>query len=285
MAELCYITTCMGRLAHLRETLPRIAGQPGVECVVVDYACPDHAGDWVEATFPQVRVVRVEGETLFNRSRARNLGAAAAQTPWLGFFDADLRIDAGFSAAVLPLLKPGHYFRPAPVTDQTHGALIVSRSDFEAMGGYDETYAGWGSEDIDIVEALKFEGVKSANFPGALLDEIPHSNELRSKFQKVQDLWLQGQINSIYRGVKSDVRRLVDRRLTSAETASIYAEVARVLNETYQRDRFSPSWIRINLEAFKLPPSPVFDAGAITRVERSVTYKVTLRKAAVEPVA
>lgn len=144
MAELCYITTCMGRLAHLRQTLPRIAGQPDVECVVVDYSCPDRAGDWVEANFPQVRVGRRRSEVPGARAVEQRLSLDADDAPWLAFFDADVLIDPGFSATILPTLKPGHYFCPHPMTTQTFGALVVQRGDFDAMGGYDETFAGWG---------------------------------------------------------------------------------------------------------------------------------------------
>ncbi|HEX7775909.1 MAG TPA: glycosyltransferase family A protein [Parvibaculum sp.] len=285
MAEICCITTCMGRLEHLKQTLPRTVAQPGVSVVVVDYSCPDGAGDWVEANFPQVRVVRVEGETLFSRSRARNLGAAATDAPWLAFLDADVLIDPGFFDAVRPLLRPGRFYSPHPAALQTYGALIVERSAVVAAGGDDETFVGWGSEDIDVLEALRFEGLKAAQFPGGLLGEIPHSNELRTAVQSHQDLWFQGQINSVYRGIKSDFRRLLNRKLTADETRLIYAEVSRVLIETEKMDRFAPSWIRINLDAFGLQPSPIFDQTAITQVERSITYKIRLEKQAADGVA
>lgn len=129
------------------------------------------------------------------------------------------------------------------------------------------------------MQALQFERLKQSSFPGALLSEIPHSNESRVQFQSVQDQWLQGQINSVYRGIKFDLRRLLARRLTSAETAPIYAEVRRVLLHTENRDRHAPSWIKINLDAFRLQPSPLFDREEVsTYVERSIAYKVRLEK-------
>jgi glycosyltransferase involved in cell wall biosynthesis len=280
MAEICCITTCMGRLEHLKQSLPRIANQPDVSVVVVDYSCPDGAGAWVEANFPQVRVVRVEGETVFSRSRARNIGAAAADAPWLAFVDADVLVDPGFSTTVRPLLKPGRFYRPHPTAPQTFGFVIVERSAFEAMGGYDETFVGWGSEDTDMLQMLEFERLQPTHFPGSLLDEIPHTNELRAKFQGGDDLWLRGQINSVYRGIKTDFRRLLNRRLTADERLSIYAEISRVLTQTDKMDRFAPSWIRINLDTFGLQPSPIFDQNAITQIERSVTYKVRFPKPA-----
>ena len=153
MSQLTYITTCKGRLAHLQQSLPRAVGQ-GIPCVVVDYSCPEGAANWVEANFPQVAVIRVEGEAEFNASRARNLGAAAARTPWLGFFDADILLDPTFAKMIAPKLTSGQFYRASPLTRQTWGSIVCAREDFGAAGGYDETYAGWGGEDDDLIRAL-----------------------------------------------------------------------------------------------------------------------------------
>ena len=40
MAFITFITTCRGRLAHLRETLPSFAAQPDAAVIVVDYRLP-----------------------------------------------------------------------------------------------------------------------------------------------------------------------------------------------------------------------------------------------------
>src|SRR5262245_54418958 len=89
-AALTLVTCCMGRLAHLRQSLPAMAAQPNCSCVVVDYSCPEQCGDWVAEAFPQVTVVRVPGRASYSPSAARNRGAAAADTPWFCFIDADV---------------------------------------------------------------------------------------------------------------------------------------------------------------------------------------------------
>jgi len=63
--------------------------QDGAEVVVVDYCCPERAGDWVESAFPSVQVVRADGEEGFSNWRARNLGAEVATGEILLFCDAD----------------------------------------------------------------------------------------------------------------------------------------------------------------------------------------------------
>ena len=91
MAFITFVTTCRGRLRHLRETLPTFVRQPDAAVVVVDYSCPEACGDWVEANFPHVEVVRSPDSPRFELSRARNLGAARVRSPWICFIDADTR--------------------------------------------------------------------------------------------------------------------------------------------------------------------------------------------------
>ena len=51
------ITTCMGRLDHLKQTLPRLLEQPDCEVIVVDWSCPQDTAGYVAKHFPAVNVV------------------------------------------------------------------------------------------------------------------------------------------------------------------------------------------------------------------------------------
>jgi len=73
MHEFAFVTTCKGRLHHLQQTLPLIAAQAPDEIVVVDYGCPQNSGDWVEAHFPGVKVVRTTDDPGFCLPRALDL--------------------------------------------------------------------------------------------------------------------------------------------------------------------------------------------------------------------
>jgi hypothetical protein len=226
MPRLTAITTCKGRLEHLKATLPALMAVPDLEVVVVDYDCPDRAGDWVRATWPQARVVAVAERPWFNRSEAKNLGAAAAGGDWLFFIDADIRIGAGFMQGIQGLLRPGVFLLADPRPAELWGALIVSRADFEAIGGYDEAMEDYGSEDVDILGRLMIAGVKEAGFPSGKLTVIPHDQALRTRFHAQTDIELSASINGFYRVAKGDLIRqgLV---LDLAARRALYANVRR----------------------------------------------------------
>jgi hypothetical protein len=206
VSALTIITTCKGRLAHLKDSLPAMLAS-GAHVVLVDYDCPDSAGDWVEANQPEARLVRVRDRPFFNRCEARNLGAAAADGEWLLFLDADVCPPAGFAALLEPLLTPGAYLLPEPRPAELWGAIVVSKADFDAVGGYDEAFEGWGAEDVDLIERLMIAGVEERAFPGAGLRAIHHAPELRARFAPIPDVRTNGRINSLYRVAKNDLAR------------------------------------------------------------------------------
>jgi len=206
-----------------------MASQPGIECVVVDYGCPDGAADWVEARFPGVKVVRVKGVDGFNASHARNLGAQHASSPWLAFFDADILLAEDFFAKAAPLLAPGHYYRPDSVTLQTWGSFIGHREDFRRAGGYDESYAGWGGEDDDLFAMFGLLGVQPAGFPAAWVGEIAHDDELRTRYAAVKDRRMQSRMNQFYLGVKLDFIRLNGKWLERNDAAAVFSQIQQIV--------------------------------------------------------
>ena len=102
------VTTCKGRLHHLRRSLPNFLAQPDTEVIVVDYDCPDETAGVCAREFPAVRVVKVENAPRFNWARARNLGAAAARGTWIAFFDADIVMAPDFVRRLGVALETAH---------------------------------------------------------------------------------------------------------------------------------------------------------------------------------
>jgi hypothetical protein len=177
----------MGRLAHLRETLGTVANQSGTSSVVVDYSCPQHCGDWVEQSYPSVRVVRVPNQRWFCPAHARNLGAEVTDAPWLCFLDADVALAPSFAADVLPQLRPGNFYLAAPFHKELYGTVLCAKDDFVRAGGYDIVIQGYGGEDADLYARFRLLGFTEMPFPTELLRPLIHGDKLRVQHFCVKD--------------------------------------------------------------------------------------------------
>lgn len=221
-------------MPHLQQSLPLMSAQgPDCELVIVDYSCPDGTAGWVSARYPQATVVEVKGESGFHKTRALNLGARAARSPWLMFIDADVLLAPGFLAAIQPRLVAHHYLRPEPPTTDTWGTFIVSRADFLSLGGYDEVINDWGGEDDDLYFRLSvFAKCALATFPVNLLSALSHDDVARTRFLRESDRWLSQRSNAFYLHIKHDLMLLSGGYLPDpALLRSISDEVRRAVKQ------------------------------------------------------
>jgi hypothetical protein len=212
----------------------------------VDYGCPDGTAAWVAAHFPQVRVVRVTDDPGFRAARARNLGAAATQSEWIAFFDADVLLAPGLFARLVPTLAAGNYYLPDSGDPNAWGSCFVERSAFVAAGGYDEAIDGWGGEDNDLYMALGLRGVGRRFYPGALVTPIRHSDEERLRFHAAKSVPLATRLNAVYRAIKFDAMRLLSRPLELDERRSL-RERARAMVEAARAPGPAAPGVRIDL--------------------------------------
>lgn len=225
--QLCFVIPCKGRLAHLRESLPRAAAQ--APCIVVDYDCPERSGDWVAENFPDVRLLRVQNDSGFNLARARNLGAAQTRADWIVFLDADVVPSPHFAEAVAPLLDAGSFLRPSPLAKDTWGTVIVPRDAFLRAGGYDEVFSCWGVEDDDLYARLGSMRLKQVSFPATLLRAIAHDDESRVRYYEIKDRELSHRVNVCYMALKQDLQALSGIAPAIELRRALHAEVSRVL--------------------------------------------------------
>ena len=229
---LTFVTTCKGRLAHLQQSLPRLAGEAGARCVVVDYDCPDGTADWVGRNHPAVTIVRETSVPEFHIARARNLGARAATTPWLCFVDADVLVAPGFVAALQGLLQAGHFYRAAPRVHALDGTVVCAHADFVRAGGYDEVMRGWGCEDQEFCLRLQLLGLREQAFPGAFVESIEHLDAVRTRFYRDRDGRLSRAINRLYIEAKFDALRVTGELMAPADCAGIYQRIDQLLHAT-----------------------------------------------------
>jgi glycosyltransferase involved in cell wall biosynthesis len=224
MPLLSAITTCKGRLEHLKATLPTLMALPDCEVVVVDFDCPEGAGDWVAANHPAARVIRVAERPFFNIAEARNRGASAATGDWLLLTDADVLVAPGLSETIGPLLRDGLFLRPMASVAALIGTLVVARDDFVEIGGYDQVFEGWGSEDIDLMTRLVSIGRRVESLPDHLVASIPHDDAARGRFHQIADPRANVVVNALYRQAKMDLWAQ-GLRPDEAARRKIYAEL------------------------------------------------------------
>lgn len=190
------ITTCKGRLDHLKRSLPRMLELGATEVVVVDYSCPDGTGAFVREHFPTVRVVSVEGQEYFSNWRARNVGAAAATGELLLFCDADTILAPNaltWLSANLPERSFGFLKRDATThlnrtnlrlgSNQLRGFHVVPAKAFQALGGYDDVLEGYAAGgDTDLELRLMMARLKHFPIdPVIVEDVVEHGNDDRMK--------------------------------------------------------------------------------------------------------
>jgi glycosyltransferase involved in cell wall biosynthesis len=229
--KLSLITTCKGRLNYLRQTLPEMTKQEHVECVVVDYGCPQGTGDWVAEHFPQVKVVRVKDDPGFNQCRARNLGAAAATSSLFCFVDADIRLAPGFASWIGANCAAKTFLRAQPVTMDTWGTFVCRREDFWRVGGYDEVYEGYGASPEDLYLRLASAGTSERGFPATLISSIPNSDAERTAFYATNNRWWQHRINSLYLIAKLDLMKLLEEDLSIKQKEALYAQSRQAIGQ------------------------------------------------------
>lgn len=178
MPDVSIITTCKGRLHHLRRSLPFLLDQQtrhSYDVIVVDYGCPDGAFDWCrQQSDPRLKCVGVNANVAeFNLNRAMNIGAKFAKSRHLLFADCDLLLPSDHLEDGMAHMQPGvhavHYcvepsatgngpFYLHPPSSRKHGSSCVSRiyrrSTLIKLRGYDESFRGWGWNDVDLSRRL-----------------------------------------------------------------------------------------------------------------------------------
>lgn len=200
----------MGRLAHLRRTLPLLLRQPGIRYCLVDYACPDRCGAWVRRRYrEETRKGKIVVETVlaaprFNKSRAYNRGAALAirqGARFLCFLDADTRVRPGLTRWLRRHLRADRFLVAGPYARVwyvmgTGGVLVVSAREFTRSGGFDETFQGWGVEDTEMRLRLHLlSGLDFGEIPVRFFWPIAHTDWLRTRYYRIKDRLVSYQFN------------------------------------------------------------------------------------------
>lgn len=198
--QLSVVIPAYNSAALLTSTLPALdQGGGAVEIIVVDDGSTDGTPAVVDG-LGLSHPVRVLRQRQRGRAAARNAGAAAAAGPVLLFLDADVRPEPGLIDAHLRHYRGGARVGVQGRTLQAPETLTttfmratnllpdltvrrredlsplhvitrnfsVAADSFRKVGGFDEAFAGYGWEDIELGLRLRQAGVRLRYEPAAL---------------------------------------------------------------------------------------------------------------------
>ncbi len=180
------ILACMNRRERFEQTFPKLLEQAGIEeIIVIDWGAGDGIAELLQRMYdPRVSVVSVHGVSEWNLSAAYNLAARFATHETLLKVDVDYLFSDRFLDS--HPLADGEFWcgdtKRARNTNEEalSGCIIVPRSVFADIQGFNERLSGWGWEDFDLFRRLELSGLTRRPIDFDQVQHIPHDNALRA---------------------------------------------------------------------------------------------------------
>ena len=193
------ITTCKGRLDHLKQTLPSMLAQKDSEVIVVDYSCPHGTAEYVRENFKNAKVIRLENIQGFSTWRGRNAGAEQAEGEYLIFCDADTKLSPEATKLIGDILDDKSFgFFMMETTEkfvvpgarlslnQLKGFHAIPAAIFREMGGYDTAMTGYAAgADTDIEDRMRLAGYEARELNVETIEDvIQHGDTERVRYHR-----------------------------------------------------------------------------------------------------
>jgi len=196
MYRISFCTAIRNRLHHLKQTLKQNiednSSYPELQFVILDYNSDDGLTEWISTEMSfylssgKVVYYRTEDPAFFDRSHSRNLAFKLAEGDIICNIDADNFTGENFADYINNLFQstPGIFITSgkleAKIRPDFLGRIGVRKSDFLAVGGYDEKMDGYGFEDIDLINRLIRYGLSQHKInQKAFFRAVFHSDEER----------------------------------------------------------------------------------------------------------
>ncbi len=214
--DISYCTACMNRISHVKKTLVRNIKDneknDNIEFVLLDYNSSDGLEKWVKSTLRKyiktgkLKYFKTKEPLVFNRSHSRNIMFKLAQGKYICNVDADNYIGKGFTEYLLSTFKKHpNCFIVADTNREYYdirdalGRFSCRKDDFLSVGGYDESFVGYGPEDRDLYARLEKTGlIPQIILNTTFLRAIEHGNDERVKneflYKELRDFYI-AQIN------------------------------------------------------------------------------------------
>lgn len=174
----------MARLRHLLTTLKSIAAQRGasIECIIVEQSQTPEIKKFLPDWIRYVHTPVLSPNMAYSRAWAFNVGARLARANSLILHDGDLLVPEDYAAEVLRghgegyevvnvkrfifylseehskrVMEGGRLLLDSPPESvmqnaQGGGSLAMTKEAYFSIGGFDESFVGWGGEDNEFWE-------------------------------------------------------------------------------------------------------------------------------------
>ena len=164
--KLSFLTACMDRLHHLKKTYLYNISQSksisncDVEFILLNYNSSDNMDKWVKQNTQNLDVefkyLKSENAKYYSPSIAKNILGKNATGDLLCWLDADNYTETEFVKFVRNSFD-NNLDQIMKVTWSqsnagTVGRIVCSKANFMKIRGYDESFVGWGYEDVDFIE-------------------------------------------------------------------------------------------------------------------------------------
>jgi glycosyltransferase involved in cell wall biosynthesis len=179
MKALSFCTTCKNRRWQLEKTLPKNLAdnrrlKNKIEFIVVDFDSRDGLGEWIKKDFARelkegyLKYYHTSGLPHWHMSVAKNTAHLCATGKLVTNLDGDNYTGKNGAQFILNCFR----MHKSPIVLHQHsgdwldgscGRVSVERNLFACLGGYDETFAPMGFEDLDLMVRLWKIGVRYVN--------------------------------------------------------------------------------------------------------------------------
>lgn len=174
-------TTCMGRLADIKQTyiqnIKDNEGYPKIEFVLLDYNSRDGLGDWVKSNLMEyidrgiVNYYRTTEPEYYSMTHSRNIAFKVATGDIVNNVDADHFTNKDFAAYVNMIAnRRSSQVAFVKSTQKNRGRLGFFKNEFrDVLGGYNEDIMGYGYDDADLLHRATMFGFIAVKFGGEFM--------------------------------------------------------------------------------------------------------------------
>jgi len=193
-----FCTGCCNRSEHIAATYEHnLDIGKDHEFILVNYGDKSGLDEYVKdklMKYPNFTYYKTDAE-YFHMSKAKNLSHRLATGDFLFCLDADTYICSSTIEHCLKALGQGKFLSSYCSTEQIYG---ICKDDFYRLGGYNESFDGWGFEDTDLAARCKIAGIEPHIPMPQMIRHIEH--DISTKFINYKPGFRDGKL-----GVKSEI--------------------------------------------------------------------------------